>query len=729
LSKFVKIINKNFKNKNILNKVKMNKIILFIFIINITSFIGCSKKDDNMDLMPPIAKKIPKELTIHNHTRIDNYYWLNDRKNPEVIKYLNDENDYTDKMLSHTKNLQKTLFNEIKGRMKQTDISVPFKDNDYYYYSRFEEGKEYPIYCRKNSSLEAKEEVLINVNDLATGHDYYNLGDYSISSNNKIIAYSEDIVSRREYTIKIREIYTDKVYSETIPKTSGEIVWANDNKSFFYGKKDLETLRDFQVYKHIIGTDPSKDELVYEEKDETFTVDISKTKSEKYILIGSHSTLSSEIRFLDADKPNGEFKVIQTRTKDVEYGIDHYQDKFYIVTNYKAKNFRLMTTPTSITNIENWTEVIPNRDDVLLEDIEIFNDYLVVEERKEGLTQIRVIDQRTKVEHYLDFGEPVYSAMTGINLDFNTNVLRYSYTSLTTPSSMFDYNMDTKTKTLLKQEEVVGGYNVADYQSERAYATAEDGTKIPISIVYKKGMKKDGKNPTLLYAYGSYGMSMDAYFSVARLSLLDRGFVFAIAHIRGGQEMGRHWYEDGKLLKKKNTFTDFIDCSKYLIAEKYSTNEKLFAMGGSAGGLLMGAILNMRPDLYKGVIAAVPFVDVITTMLDASIPLTTGEYDEWGNPNDKTYYDYMLSYSPYDQVKAQNYPNILVTTGLHDSQVQYWEPAKWVAKLREMKTDKNILLLHTQMKAGHGGKSGRFERIKDTALQYAFILDLAGIKE
>lgn len=729
MSKFVKIINKNFKNKNILNKVKMNKIILFIFIINITSFIGCSKKDDNMDLMPPIAKKIPKELTIHNHTRIDNYYWLNDRKNPEVIKYLNDENDYTDKMLSHTKNLQKTLFNEIKGRMKQTDISVPFKDNDYYYYSRFEEGKEYPIYCRKNGSLEAKEEVLINVNDLAKGHDYYNLGDYSISSNNKIIAYSEDIVSRREYTIKIREIYTDKVYSETIPKTSGEIVWANDNKSFFYGKKDLETLRDFQVYKHIIGTDPSKDELVYEEKDETFTVDISKTKSEKYILIGSHSTLSSEIRFLDADKPNGEFKVIQTRTKDVEYGIDHYQDKFYIVTNYKAKNFRLMTTPTSITNIENWTEVIPNRDDVLLEDIEIFNDYLVVEERKEGLTQIRVIDQRTKVEHYLDFGEPVYSAMTGINLDFNTNVLRYSYTSLTTPSSMFDYNMDTKTKTLLKQEEVVGGYNVADYQSERAYATAEDGTKIPISIVYKKGMKKDGKNPTLLYAYGSYGMSMDAYFSVARLSLLDRGFVFAIAHIRGGQEMGRHWYEDGKLLKKKNTFTDFIDCSKYLIAEKYSTNEKLFAMGGSAGGLLMGAILNMRPDLYKGVIAAVPFVDVITTMLDASIPLTTGEYDEWGNPNDKTYYDYMLSYSPYDQVKAQNYPNILVTTGLHDSQVQYWEPAKWVAKLREMKTDKNILLLHTQMKAGHGGKSGRFERIKDTALQYAFILDLAGIKE
>lgn len=729
MSKFVKIINKNFKNKNILNKVKMNKIILFIFIINITSFIGCSKKDDNMDLMPPIAKKIPKELTIHNHTRIDNYYWLNDRKNPEVIKYLNDENDYTDKMLSHTKNLQKTLFNEIKGRMKQTDISVPFKDNDYYYYSRFEEGKEYPIYCRKNSSLEAKEEVLINVNDLAKGHDYYNLGDYSISSNNKIIAYSEDIVSRREYTIKIREIYTDKVYSETIPKTSGEIVWANDNKSFFYGKKDLETLRDFQVYKHIIGTDPSKDELVYEEKDETFTVDISKTKSEKYILIGSHSTLSSEIRFLDADKPNGEFKVIQTRTKDVEYGIDHYQDKFYIVTNYKAKNFRLMTTPTSITNIENWTEVIPNRDDVLLEDIEIFNDYLVVEERKEGLTQIRVIDQRTKAEHYLDFGEPVYSAMTGINLDFNTNVLRYSYTSLTTPSSMFDYNMDTKTKTLLKQEEVVGGYNVADYQSERAYATAEDGTKIPISIVYKKGMKKDGKNPTLLYAYGSYGMSMDAYFSVARLSLLDRGFVFAIAHIRGGQEMGRHWYEDGKLLKKKNTFTDFIDCSKYLIAEKYTTNEKLFAMGGSAGGLLMGAILNMRPDLYKGVIAAVPFVDVITTMLDASIPLTTGEYDEWGNPNDKTYYDYMLSYSPYDQVKAQNYPNILVTTGLHDSQVQYWEPAKWVAKLREMKTDKNILLLHTQMKAGHGGKSGRFERIKDTALQYAFILDLAGIKE
>lgn len=704
------------------------KIILQIIItLAIFNLISCDNKGNNMSIKPPIAKKIPKELIHHNDKRIDNYYWLNQREDKEVIDYLKAENEYTEKMLAHTKELQTKIFKEIKGRIKQTDISVPYKYNGYFYFSRFEEGKEYPIFSRKNGSLETKEEILLNVNDMAEGFDYYNVGDYSISKNNQIIAYSVDTVSRREYTIHIKEIYTDKVYSETIEKTSGEIIWANDNKTFFYSKKDPITLREYQIYRHTIGTNASQDILVYQENDETFSISVGKTKSEKYIVIGSSSTLSSEMRFLDADKPYGEFQLFQARAKDYEYSIDHYEGNFYIVTNYQAKNFRLMKTPINKTTIENWTEIIPHRSDVLLEDIEIFKNYLVVEERKNGLTQIRVINQTDNTEHYLDFGEPTYSSYVATNLDFDTETLRYGYTSLTTPNSIFDYNLKTRAKVLLKQEEVVGGYDRNNYQSERVYAKANDGTMIPVSIVYKKGLNKNGKNPTLQYAYGSYGISMDPYFSTARLSLLDRGFIYVIAHIRGGQEMGRQWYEDGKLLKKKNTFTDFINVSEFLIANKYTNSENLFAMGGSAGGLLMGAVANMRPDLYKGILAAVPFVDVITTMFDPNIPLTTGEYDEWGNPNNKEYYDYMLSYSPYDQVKKQKYPNMLVTTGLHDSQVQYWEPAKWVAKLRDMKIDDNILLLHTQMSAGHSGKSGRFERIKETAMQYAFMLDLVGI--
>lgn len=707
----------------------MKIIIQIIVTITIISLISCDNKGKNMSVKPPIAKKIPKELVHHNETRIDNYYWLNQREDNEVIEYLKAENDYTDKMLAHTKELQNKLFKEIKGRIKQTDISVPYKYNGYFYFSRFEEGKEYPIFSRKNGSLDAKEEILLNVNDMAEGFEYYNVGDYSISKNNQIIAYSVDTVSRREYTIHIKDIYTEKVYDETIEKTSGEIIWANDNKTFFYSKKDPVTLREYQIYRHTIGTDAKQDVLVYQENDETFSISVGKTKSEKYIIIGSSSTLSSEMRFLDADRPYGEFQLFQQRAKDYEYSIDHYEGNFYIVTNYQAKNFRLMKTPINKTTIENWTEIIPHRTDVLLEDIEIFKNYLVVEERKNGLTQIRVINQTDKTEHYLDFGEPTYSSYVATNLDFDTETLRYGYTSLTTPNSIFDYNLKSRAKVLLKQEEVVGGYDRNNYQSERVYAKANDGTMIPVSIVYKKGINKNGKNPTLQYAYGSYGISMDPYFSTARLSLLDRGFIYVIAHIRGGQEMGRQWYEDGKLLKKKNTFTDFINVSEFLIENKYTNSDNLFAMGGSAGGLLMGAIANMRPDLYKGILAAVPFVDVITTMLDPNIPLTTGEYDEWGNPNNKEYYDYMLSYSPYDQVKKQKYPNMLVTTGLHDSQVQYWEPAKWVAKLRDMKTDNNILLLHTQMSAGHSGKSGRFERIKETAMQYSFMLDLVGISE
>ena len=718
--------NKYHKNNNL-----SQKSIQFINIITLTIFISglysCNQKAKDKMINAPIAKKIPKELIKHDNIRIDNYYWLNQKENPDVIKYLEDENEYTQKSMEHTTDLQKTLFEEIKSRIKKNDISVPFKDNGYYYYSRFEEGKEYPTYCRKKENLKNTEEILLDLNIMAEGLDYFNLGDYSVSTNNSIISYSIDTVSRREYTIQFMDLLTKEVYKEKIEKTSGEIIWANDNKTIFYSKKDPVTLRDYQIYKHTLGQDPANDVLVYQEEDEMFSVGVSKTKSEKYILIGTFSTLSSEFRFLDADKPNGKFKIFQPRTKNMEYNIEHYNDKFYIVTNHYAKNFKLMTSNLINTGINNWTELIAHRDNVFLEDIEIFRDFLVVEERKNGLVQIRVINQKNKAEHYLDFGEPVYSVSSGTNLDFDSELLRFGYTSLTSPNSIYDYNMNTKERVLLKEEEVVGGYDKSDYISERIYVKSRDGVKIPVSIVYKKGIKKDGSNPAIQYGYGSYGVNMDVYFSTARLSLLDRGFVYVIAHIRGGQELGRDWYENGKFLKKKNTFNDFIDVSKFLIEKKYTNKDKLFAMGGSAGGLLMGAVINIAPELYKGIVASVPFVDVVTTMLDETIPLTTGEYEEWGNPNDKLYYDYMLTYSPYDNVKKQNYPNMLVTTGLHDSQVQYWEPAKWVAKLRDYKTDKNKLFLFTQMKAGHGGKSGRFERIKEIALQYAFILDLAGI--
>lgn len=698
---------------------------IFYSSLILLSFSGCDQPK-NEAMQPPIAQQKPQELTKHNHTRIDNYYWLNERENPDVIAYLEAENAYTDTALAHTNELQHELYDEMLGRIKQTDISVPFKRNGYYYYTRYEEGKEYPIYCRKKGNQDAEEEIMLNGNEMAEGYAYFQIGGWEISSNNNLLAFSVDTVSRRQYTIYIKDLATGEIYPESIPNTSGNMAWGNDNTTLFYSVKD-ETLRPYKIVRHMLEDTYEKDEVVFEENDPTFYAFVFKTKSNAYVMIGSVSTLSAEYRFIDANTPGKDFKMVQERQPDMLYGVDHYKNDFYIRTNLNAQNFRLMKTSINAPTMENWKEVIPHREEVLLEDFEIFNNYLVVSERQKGLLNLRVMSWDKKQDYYLDFGEPAYTAYTSTNVDFDTDILRYGYTSLTTPNSVFDFNMVDKTKTLLKQQEVLGGYNPDDYQSERLYVPSHDGVMVPVSMVYKKGLEKNGKNPLVLYGYGSYGASMDAYFSSTRLSLLDRGFIWAIAHIRGGEELGRQWYEDGKLLNKKNTFYDFIACGEYLIDQKFTDSEHLFAMGGSAGGLLVGAVVNMRPELWKGVIAAVPFVDVVTTMLDESIPLTTGEYDEWGNPNEKEYYDYMLSYSPYDNVKHTAYPAMLVTTGLHDSQVQYWEPAKWVAKLRTYKTDDNLLLLKTNMDFGHGGASGRFERLKETALEYAFMMNELGM--
>lgn len=701
---------------------------VFIFWLFFISLSCTSEKKAFRGIKPPVAEKIRKELTLHEHTRIDDYYWLNERENPEVLKYLEAENEYTKDIMKHTEKLQEILYNEIVGRIKQTDMSVPYKKNDYFYYTRYEEGKEYPVYCRKKESLEAEEEILLNVNDIAAGHSYYQVVGLTASTNNNLIAFGVDTVSRRKYTIHFKNLKTDELFSDKIPNTTGSAAWANDNKTVFYTLKE-EALRPFKIFKHVLGADVSGDKEIFHEADETFETFITKSKSEEFLFIVSSSTLSTEYRYLDANHPDREFKIIQPREKNLEYSVEHFKDKFYIRTNFEAKNFRLMETPVNKPSKENWKEVIAHRKDMLLEQFEIFSNFLVVEERKNGLVNFHVIKWEGKDEHDLDFGEETYTAYISVNPEFETDLLRYGYSSLTTPSSTFDYNMKTREKILLKQQEIVGDFDPKNYKAERLYATAKDGVKVPLSLVYKKGVEKNGDNPLLLYGYGSYGYSTDPSFRSDRLSLLDRGFVYAIAHIRGGQEMGREWYEDGKLLRKKNTFTDFIACAEYLIAEKFTNPEKLFAMGGSAGGLLMGAVVNMKPDLFKGVIAAVPYVDVITTMLDTSIPLTASEYDEWGNPANKEYYDYMLAYSPYDQVEVKDYPALLVTTGLHDSQVQYWEPAKWVAKLRAMKTDDNVLLLHTNMDAGHGGVSGRFRRNRETAMEYAFMLDLIEINK
>ncbi|MEM9835987.1 MAG: S9 family peptidase [Bacteroidota bacterium] len=692
-----------------------------------------------MDASQPTAAKKPHEMTIHDHTRVDDYYWMKlsdeqkneetpDEQTQEVLTYLESENDYFKNVMSHTEDLQEKVFQEIKGRIQETDESVPYRVRGYYYITRYEEGKEYPIYSRKEGDLQAPEEIMLNVNELAEGYEYYALGGANVSMDNRYVAFGVDTVSRRQYTLHIKDLETGEMLTDVIPNTTGGSTWSNDGQYLFYTRKEAETLRSYQVLRHRIGTPASEDEVIFQEDDATFSCFVYKTKSDKYLVIGSYQTLSTEYKILEADNPTGEFRMFQPRERGLEYSIAHYNDVFYIRTNYQAKNFRLMRTKEATTTKENWSEVIPNRDDVLLEGIDIFKKYLVVSEREAGLTKLRVMPWAS-AEYYIEFNDPAYVAYTSTNPEFDTDVLRFGYQSMTTPASVYDYNMDTKDRELLKQTPVLGGFTPDDYASERIMAKVRDGVEVPISIVYKKGTPKDGSAPLLLYAYGSYGYSMDPTFSISRLSLLDRGFIYAIAHIRGGEEMGRHWYEDGKMMNKKNTFTDFIDAGEYLISKDYTSKDRLFASGGSAGGLLMGAVVNMRPDLWKGVVASVPFVDVVTTMLDETIPLTTGEYDEWGNPNEKEAYEYMLSYSPYDQVEAKDYPAMLVTTGLHDSQVQYWEPAKWVAKMRAMKTNDNPLLMHTNMEAGHGGASGRFKRIREIARDYSFLIDLAGAEE
>jgi oligopeptidase B len=688
----------------------------------------------------PIAAKEAKSMVIHGHERIDNYYWMRltdeqksaqtpDEHTQKVLSYLNAENDYREKETAHLDKFEDKLFDEIVGRIKQTDLSVPYKYNGYYYITKYEEGKEYSILTRKKESLDNEEEVYLDMNKLAEGHAYYNVNNTSISPDNKLLAYSEDTVSRRIYTIKFKDLESGELMDDKIEGVSGSAVWANDNKTIFYVKKDPVTLRSEKVYRHTLGTNQDQDVLVYHEQDETFNVGIYKTTSRDFIMIFSSHTLTSEYQYLSADNPNGDFQLFEARdlTAKHEYYVTHYDDHWYVRSNENAPNFKLLKTPILKTAKNNWTEVIPHREDVFLSRITPFRNYMALSERINGITELRVKTWDGSTDYYIELDEPSHLVYPSTNLDFDTETLRIGYQSMKTPNSIYDFNMNTKERVLLKQSEVVGDFTSSDYKTDRIMATARDGVKVPVSIIYHKDTPIDGTAPCLLYAYGSYGSNMEPYFSSTRLSLLDRGFVYAIAHIRGGQEMGKQWYENGKLLKKKNTFYDFIDCGKQMIQDGYANEEKLFAMGGSAGGLLMGAIMNMEPNLWKGVVAAVPFVDVVTTMLDETIPLTTFEWDEWGNPENEEYYNYMLSYSPYDNVEAKDYPTTLVTTGLFDSQVQYWEPAKWVAKLRELKTDDNPLYMYCNMDTGHGGASGRFARHRETAMEYAFLLDLADL--
>ena len=708
----------------------------FLTLLSVIFLTSCM----NNSVTPPIAEKQPYEMIKHNDVRVDDYYWMRltddqkkaenyDEKTQKVVDYIDNENIYTQESLKHTNKFQDKLFDEIVGRIKKDDESVPYFSNGYFYYTKYEPGKEYAINCRKKGTLDSDEEIILDQNILADGKDYFAVGGWSVSPNNEWLAYSTDYISRRIYTVHFKNLLTGETIQNAISNSSGSVAWANDNRTVFYTSKNDVTLLSEKIWRHKLGSDSRSDKMVYHEKDDTFYNGVYRSKSGDYIIIYNQSTLVSDFHILNANNPDGDFMNFSPREKEHEYSIDHYQDKFYIISNWDAKNNRLMETSEAKTSKKNWKEVIPHRDDVHLLDMEIFKDHLVINERKDGLRGLRIIHQKTGKDEYLDFGESTYTSRISTNREFNTNVLRYSYSSMLTPSSTYDYNMDSGQLTLMKQQEVVGGYDQSNYESERLYAIARDGEKVPISIVYKKDLKKVESQNLLLYAYGSYGSTIDPYFSSVRLSLLDRGFVYAIAHVRGGQIYGRKSYDDGKMLNKKNTFYDFIDAGKYLINEGYTDKDQLFIEGGSAGGLLIGAVVNMEPDLWKGAICAVPFVDVVTTMLDATIPLTSGEWDEWGNPEEKEYYDYMLSYSPYDQIENKAYPNMLVTSGFFDSQVQYWEPLKYVAKLRDNWAGDNRLYLHMNMDAGHGGKSGRFRRYREVALEYAFVLDLAGIKE
>jgi oligopeptidase B len=691
---------------------------------------------EKQNIKAPIAEKNPTILTKHGDVRIDDYYWMKlsdeqkmaekpDQHTSKVVEYLEEENKYREDMTSHLEGFQETLFEEIKGRIKQDDTSVPYKSNGYFYITRYETGQEYPIYSRKKENLDNAEEIMLDVNEMAKAYSYYNVSARKVSIDNKILAYGEDTVSRRQYTLRFKNLVTGEMYDDKITNTTGTAVWANDNQTIFYTRKD-DALRSFKIFKHILGTDEAEDVEVFHEKDETFNAFVYKTKSNKYIVIGSWATLSQEFYTLSADSPNDELTLFQRRERKLEYSIAHYDDKWFIRTNKDgARNFKIMTTSEDATSQDNWKDLIAHREDVFVEGLDLFNDYMVVNERIEGISKMRIMPWGED-DHYIDFGEAAYTSSPGVNMEFDTEILRVGFTSMTTPSTVYDYDMKSRKLELMKQQEVIGDFKPEDYESERIMVEARDGVNVPVSIVYKKGFKKDGSQPLLLYAYGSYGYSIDPYFSSVRLSLLDRGFGYAIAHIRGGQELGRDWYENGKFLKKMNTFTDFIDVGEYLVNQKYVAKNQLYAMGGSAGGMLMGGIANMRPELWAGIVAAVPFVDVVTTMLDDTIPLTTGEYDEWGNPNDEIYYRYMKSYSPLDNVEAKDYPSILITTGYHDSQVQYWEPAKWIAKLRDLKTDNNPLIMYCNMDTGHGGASGRFQKYKEVAMEYAYLLDLAG---
>ena len=684
---------------------------------------------------PPMAAARPHELDTHGDVRVDEYYWLREREDPEVVAYLEAENEYLDGVMAHTEELQETLFEEIRGRIVEDDSSVPYRDGDYWYYTRYEEGKQYPIHCRRPADGDtfggaadpSAEEVLVDVNEIAEGKEYTSVRP-SVSPDHRILAYAVDDVGRRFYTVRFKDLATGEMLPDEIADVTANLAWAADSATLFYVRKDPDTLRSYQVFRHRLGKGAA-DDLVYEEPDETFSVFLRRSQSRKYLMAVSSHTLRTEVRTLRADDPDGDFAVFEPRGERHEYSVDHLGDRFWVRTNDEAPNFRLMSTAEDDTGRAAWREETPHRDDVLLEGFELFDRFLVLAERRGGLNQLRIKEMTAggTEGHDLDFGEPAYSARLGVNPDPSSRTLRYVYQSLTTPRSVFDYDPATREKTLRKQDQVLGGFDSAYYRTERLWAVASDGTEVPVSVVYRPDLRPaEGGSPLLLYGYGSYGASMDAGFSSLRLSLLDRGFVYAIAHIRGGEEMGRSWYEDGKLLNKKNTFTDFIAAAEHLAAEGYADPDRIYAMGGSAGGLLMGAVFTMRPDLWDGIVAQVPFVDVVTTMLDASIPLTTFEWDEWGDPREREYYDYMLSYSPYDNVEAKDYPHMLVTTGLHDSQVQYWEPAKWVARLRAKKTDGNLLLLKTNMSAGHGGASGRFDRYRETALVYAFLLDRAG---
>ncbi len=704
----------------------------FFLFVSTMFVISCNneiKPPLKNSIIPPVADKIPVSFKKFNDIRIDDYYWLKERENPEVIDYLERENDYYEKMTSHTLDLQNKLFKEIKDKIKEDDESVPYFLNGYWYKTKYKEGLDYPVYTRFKDSLNNKEEILFDCNELAKKHDYFNLSNFQISPDNKIVAFSTDVVSRRLYSVQFKNLVTGKVYSDKIINSSGSFAWANDNSTLFYTSRDVNTLRNDKIFKHVLNTDYKNDELVYFEKDETFYTNVSKSKSKKFIIISSFSTLTSEFQFLPADNINESFKLFNKRKRGVEYSINHYDDHFYIITNKdKAYNYKLMKTKISETSSENWTDVVEHRKNVLIEGIDIFKDHLVVSERVDGLNRINIKKWDDSENYFLNFDNETFSSNTTTNLDFNSKKLNYAYNSLNEPYSVIEFDMITKEKTVLKQHKVLDkNFSKDNYVTERIWADSQDGNQIPISLIYKKGIKRDGSNPLLIYGYGSYGNTIDPSFSISRLSLLDRGFIYAISHVRGSEYLGRDWYENGKLLNKKNSFNDFVDSTKFLISEGYTSAEHCYAYGGSAGGLLMGAVINMAPELYNGVIAAVPFVDVITTMLDETIPLTTSEYDEWGNPNQKEYYEYMMSYSPYDNVSKLKYPNLLVTTGLHDSQVQYWEPAKWVAKLRDYKQDQNYLFLNTNMETGHGGSSGRFEAIKDLAKEYAFLFDLENI--